>query len=80
MVGTHLHLHHIKFRSQGGLDEASNLITLCARCHRRAHGTIGRQIRPEFIREMLEREIWGWERAARAIGDMFVEDLLDTDE
>ncbi|MBI1928479.1 HNH endonuclease [Candidatus Poribacteria bacterium] len=26
-------VHHIKPRSQGGLDSLSNLITLCGRCH-----------------------------------------------
>lgn len=28
-----LHPHHIIYRSQGGLDELSNLITLCHSCH-----------------------------------------------
>lgn len=31
------HIHHIVFRSHGGPDEAWNLITLCKRCHDRAH-------------------------------------------
>ena len=47
-------LHHIQFRSQGGPDEASNLITLCPSCHRRAHGTKGRQVKPEFLKAMEE--------------------------
>ncbi|MCL6611200.1 MAG: HNH endonuclease [Peptococcaceae bacterium] len=33
----HLEIHHIIFRSQGGTDEISNLVTLCRRCHQRAH-------------------------------------------
>lgn len=33
----HLEVHHIIFRSQGGKDEPSNLVTLCRRCHQRAH-------------------------------------------
>lgn len=33
----HLELHHIIFRSQGGTDEADNLVTLCRRCHQRTH-------------------------------------------
>ena len=68
-------LHHIKFRSQGGLDEASNLITLCPSCHRRAHGTNGRQIKPEFLRSMILCQVWGWESAMRRLGetDMFVD-------
>lgn len=28
-----LHVHHIKYRSQGGSDAPSNLITLCCKCH-----------------------------------------------
>lgn len=32
-----LHLHHWRFRSRGGGDEASNRITLCAMCHERLH-------------------------------------------
>lgn len=68
-------LHHIVFRSQGGKDEPGNLITLCPSCHRRAHGTNGRQISPEFLSGMLDANVWGWERAARVLGGerMFVE-------
>lgn len=32
-MGQQLHAHHIKFRSQGGANTTSNLITLCNRCH-----------------------------------------------
>ena len=32
-----LEVHHIIFRSQGGSDEASNLITLCHTCHKALH-------------------------------------------
>lgn len=32
-----LEVHHIVFRSQGGTDEASNLITLCHTCHKDLH-------------------------------------------
>lgn len=32
-----LEVHHIVFRSQGGSDEASNLITLCHTCHKALH-------------------------------------------
>ena len=28
-----LHVHHIKFRSQGGTNSPDNLITLCSNCH-----------------------------------------------
>lgn len=32
-----LEVHHIVFRSQGGSDEAENLITLCHTCHKALH-------------------------------------------
>lgn len=32
-----LHVHHIVFRSQGGTNSPSNLITLCASCHKALH-------------------------------------------
>ena len=32
-----LDVHHIIFRSQGGSDEAENLITLCHTCHKKLH-------------------------------------------
>ena len=75
-------LHHIQFRSQGGPDEASNLITLCPLCHRRAHGTAGRQVSPSFLRLMIEHRIWGWDNATQRLGSdgMFVESRLDTSE
>lgn len=34
---TRLEVHHIIFRSQGGSDEAENLITLCHTCHSALH-------------------------------------------
>lgn len=35
--GKGLHLHHVKFRSQLGRDEANNLVTLCFKCHMKLH-------------------------------------------
>ena len=32
-----LHVHHIIYRSNGGSDEESNLITLCENCHKKLH-------------------------------------------
>jgi 5-methylcytosine-specific restriction endonuclease McrA len=29
--------HHMVYRSHGGLDETSNLIVLCVRCHTEVH-------------------------------------------
>lgn len=40
-----LEVHHIIFRSQGGSDEESNLITLCHTCHKDLHGG---KITPKF--------------------------------
>lgn len=34
---SHLEVYHIVFRSQGGSDEADNLITLCHTCHKALH-------------------------------------------
>ncbi len=33
---TMLHIHHIKFRSDQGTDDADNLIMLCEECHKKA--------------------------------------------
>lgn len=40
-----LEVHHIIFRSQGGSDEADNLITLCHTCHKALHDG---KINPDF--------------------------------
>jgi len=32
-----LHAHHIRYKSQGGTDTASNGITLCEKCHKELH-------------------------------------------
>ena len=36
-VSANLEVHHITPRSLLGHDKAENLITLCARCHRKVH-------------------------------------------
>jgi len=33
-------LHHIKFKSQGGTDNVTNIIALCRECHEKAHAKI----------------------------------------
>lgn len=46
--------HHVLFRSQGGEDEPSNLILLCAECHMdKAHGVDSRR-----YRELFRQYIW----------------------
>jgi len=37
---TNLEVHHKQFRSHGGADDESNLITLCLGCHGPIHGRI----------------------------------------
>ena len=32
-----LHTHHVQFRSEGGLDESWNLVTICNTCHEAVH-------------------------------------------
>jgi 5-methylcytosine-specific restriction endonuclease McrA len=32
------HAHHVQYRSAGGSDETTNLVTLCMRCHQAEHG------------------------------------------
>jgi len=48
-----VHPHHIVFQSQGGDDRLENLISLCFKCHRKAHDGYkknGKWISPkEFI-------------------------------
>jgi 5-methylcytosine-specific restriction endonuclease McrA len=34
------HVHHIKRRSQGGSDESSNLLAVCAHCHHMIHTNV----------------------------------------
>ena len=36
---TNLQVHHLVYRSHLGADEFNNLITLCAKCHSRQHGS-----------------------------------------
>lgn len=33
----HLHVHHVIFRSDGGLDAPWNLLTICGECHDEIH-------------------------------------------
>jgi hypothetical protein len=35
---SNVHVHHVVPLAQGGNDTASNAVTLCERCHERAHG------------------------------------------
>lgn len=46
-----LHIHHIIYRSQGGLTIPENLIRLCCRCHRLVHSN-----KREWLPKLLERQ------------------------
>lgn len=46
-----LHIHHIIYRSQGGLTIPENLIRLCGRCHRLVHSN-----KREWLPKLLERQ------------------------
>ena len=57
--------HHIVFRSQGGTDDLSNLLTLCLRCHDAVHaGTLmlvvleGREATSDTIVNFKRTEKW----------------------
>lgn len=41
-VSDALHVHHVMYRSQGGKHVASNLITLCHKCHDMVHSDKGK--------------------------------------
>lgn len=47
-----LHVHHIKFRSQGGTDTPDNLITLCHNCHDKLHaGKLDNKISAKLLKK-----------------------------
>ena len=50
-------VHHIEFRSHGGLSNLSNLACLCRDCHTKAHGSDAKQIR-EILKERNKGITW----------------------
>ena len=48
-----LSVHHIKSRGSGGGDTSDNLITLCRKCHDRAHSA---RLSKGRLREIKSRE------------------------
>ena len=51
-----LHVHHIKFKSQGGTDTPNNLITLCSCCHDLLHaGKLGATIHEKLTKKMVSK-------------------------
>ena len=54
-TGTELHVHHIIPRSEGGTNDLSNLVTLCAKCHS-IQDTKGHKLIQKKIDEDLSEE------------------------
>ena len=54
-----LEVHHIKFRSRGGPDEAWNLVSLCKKCHGRAHGLDAPTLSMDYLHALVELELFG---------------------
>ena len=65
-----LEVHHVVFRSQGGSDDAQNLLTLCGTCHRGVHegsiqlkkkgkakGTLSHATQMNSIRQQLLKQL-----------------------
>ena len=50
-------VHHIEFRSHGGLSNLNNLACLCRDCHTKAHGSDAKKIR-EVLKERNEGIKW----------------------
>lgn len=50
-------VHHIEFRSHGGLSNLSNLACLCRDCHTKAHGSDAKKIR-EILKERNKGVTW----------------------
>lgn len=61
VCGRHtVNIHHVLFKSQGGGDEAENLIALCTgdneSCHDKAHGKIpGKMLTREYLFKIVEK-------------------------
>lgn len=49
-------VHHIIFRSRGGLSNLTNLACLCRECHNNAHGTYANEIRDYLLQKVGEKE------------------------
>lgn len=50
-------VHHIEFRSHGGLSNLNNLACLCRDCHTKAHGSEAKKIR-EILKERNKGITW----------------------
>lgn len=50
-----VHAHHIRLRSQGGTHEPSNLLDVCAACHRHIHENPEESYRYGLLRRGADR-------------------------
>lgn len=57
--------HHIIYRSHSGIDDASNIITLCERHHRKAQSD--RQFMMRVLESLRGTEYWRWEDSYQAL-------------
>ena len=48
--------HHIKFRSNRGLDHANNLILLCIKCHKMIHIEVAKEYEGALKRRVIKNE------------------------
>jgi hypothetical protein len=64
-----LHRHHILYRSHGGEDSDSNLITLCQKCHWRVHDNPSFMIK--FLRSLVNSGDLRYEKALGLIENSF---------
>lgn len=65
-----LSAHHIKFRSQGGDDAESNLITLCTACHKAVHDrNLLITLDNDFNVDVVERNGWQTQNDTAKITD-----------
>lgn len=54
-------VHHIVFRSQGGLSNLSNLACVCRECHNNAHGIYAKEIRT-YLQDIIEERTKQYDR------------------
>ncbi len=69
-----LDCHHVIYRSGGGEDVSTNLVSLCRKCHTiYAHGRKAKAYRGEFQEYLSQEHCQNWERVNRATLDELYE-------
>ena len=51
-----LHVHHVKFRSNGGTDAPTNLVTLCESCHNKLHDSPNAQEKSFKLQKKVQKQ------------------------